>query len=455
MTLASTPEYDPERVSRHGTHAIVIGAGMAGIMASRVLVDAFDRVTVLERDGGRPHPNAPGRAGAPQSEHVHVLLEAGRVILDDLFPGFSSSVEAAGGLNIDGAEWIKHYDKGGFLAKSPDPLPMLSATRPLFERIARRRIARHPRITIESGHRAVGIPIDDGEVTGVTVRRNGAASEHRPATLVVDASGRTSRVPRWLEQQGISAPQVDEVRVDVSYGTTQVPRPSGVCDGYLIPPSAPRSRGAAVVPVEGDKWAVTLIGVHGVEAPTDPEGYREFARSLPTAAVADLLAEHDLREEDVKRYRFPSNRRHRYEQLDDFPAGLAVVGDGLASFNPIYGQGISVAAMSVMHLHAVLADRPTTALGRALFERLAPTIDTVWRLSVGADFAFDATTGPKPPLTGLMNRYVDAVLRAAKRDGWVADRFYRVLRLEESPRTLFVPRVLGRVLLYGNRFTTS
>ncbi|MEF8852215.1 MAG: FAD-dependent monooxygenase [Haloarculaceae archaeon] len=458
MTLADIDRYDGDRVARAGEHAVVVGGSVAGLLAGRVLADGFDRVTVLDRD---PVPDGPvARRSVPQAPHVHTMLEPGRAVLSDCFPGYADDLVGAGGLVIDAATDLDYYHRGDFVAEGPDRLPMYCASRPLFEHLVRRRLADRGDVTLRGGHEATGYLTDDGSrVTGVrvTVGGNGgrddsdgdedgarASETELAADLVVDATGRTSRTPAWLDANGYRPPPESEVTVDLAYSTVTVERPSEARRGVLVVPSPSLARGGTAVPVEDDRWTVTLFGLHGDHPPTDPEGLRAFARRLPAPDIADLLADHGW-VSGVSHYPFRSSLRRRYEALDRFPSGLVVTGDALASFNPIYGQGMSVAALDAVHLHHALADG-LTGVGPRFFRRASGTLDTVWRLTVGADFEFPGTTGPKPRGTDLVNRYVARVVETAHDDPLVADRFARVLRLERAPESLFAPGVLWRVL---------
>ncbi|MFB6089723.1 MAG: FAD-dependent oxidoreductase [Halobellus sp.] len=444
MTLQDVARYDPDRITGRDGHAVVVGASMAGLLAGRVLADAFDEVTVLDRD---PLPDERvARRGVPQANHVHALLEPGRVMLEDLFPGYGDDLRAEGGVVMDASKKLDLYQGGDFLAESPHELPFYCASRPLFEQLVRRRIRAHDRITLRGECHVTGYRSDDAgtTVTGVTLVDADDAKESLSADLVVDATGRTSRTPQWLERNGYPTPETEEVGVDLAYSTVAVERPPDEERGYLVVPTPPSTRGGTAVPVEGDRWIVTVFGRHGDHPPTDPEGFRAFAASLPTPAIRDLLEEHEWDGDEIHQYPFPASKRRYYEDLDRFPDGLLVTGDAIASFNPIYGQGMSVAALDALQLHHTLAEGRSDLQSR-FFDRVADPLDTVWRMTVGADFEFPETEGEKPPGTDLFNRYLSWVVDAAHTDGHVAEAFTRVLRLETPPTSLMRPNVLGRV----------
>jgi len=444
MTLATVDRYDPAALGTIGGRAIVIGGSMAGLSAAGVLADGFEEVVVVERD---PLPDDPvSRDGAPQTSHPHALLEAGRATFEDIFPGFSEAVLSKGGILIDSGTDMDHYDQGGFLSDTTERFPTYCATRALFEHVVREQVAETSTVRFRDGAQVTGLELDDtGTVTGVSVRANDG-EERLAADLVVDATGRTSRTPTWLEAHDFEAPAVDEVQVDVTYSTIRIERPPTDRRVLFVPPSAPRTRGAALIPVEDDRWEVIVQGVHGDDAPTDPGRLLEFIDTLPVAELGTLVRQQSWTSDGIDHYPYPASRRHRYEDLDRFPDGLVVLGDAIASFNPIYGQGMSVAALEAVELQHTLASDGLTDVGPRFFERAARVVDTAWQMAIGADFQFPQTTGPKPTGVGLSNAYTTRLLSQAQTDPVLSAAFLRAMRLEVPPSTLFAPRVVWRVL---------
>lgn len=394
MMLERWERYESNALSELGERAVVVGGSLAGLCAARVLADAFAEVVVIERD--RFPDGAVVRDGAPQTNHPHILLEAGRATLEDLFPGFSEDLTAAGGLIVDAGTDVVHYEDGGVLADDDDEEqpPMYCASRPLIECVVRRHVAAVDAVDLRGGHRCVDYRVDGETVTGVTCRDESGSERPVDADLVVDASGRTSRTPERLAERDYPTPPVDEVHVDVTYSTIRVERPSTDCRILGVPPSPPRTRGAMAIPVEDERWEVILQGVHGDDAPTERTRFVEFAESLPLDDIGRIVTERSWVSGDVDHYPFPSSLRRRYEALDRFPAGLVVTGDAIASFNPVYGQGMSVAALDAVTLHHALADGGLAGLGPRFFDRASDVVDVAWQLAVGADLEFPQTAGP-------------------------------------------------------------
>lgn len=445
MTLAQVDRLDSSSVPAVDERAIVVGGSIAGLTSARVLADVFEEVVILERDTLPTEPRA--RSGAPQTSHPHALLEAGRATMEDMFPGFGEEVLAAGGLMIDAGTDMAYYDQGGFVAESGARLPTYCASRPLFEQVIRRHVRHLDPVRIEDETRMTGYLTNEARtaVTGVEFRRGDGTEQQLIGDLTIDATGRTSKTPQWLTGQGYEAPRVDEVRIEVSYSSIRVERPPDNRAVLFAPPSAPRTRGGAVIPIEDDQWEVIVQGVHGDDAPTEPAPFRQFVNSLPVSEFSQLLSEQTWISHDIDHYPFPSSRRHRYDELEKFPEGLVVTGDAIASFNPIYGQGMSVAALEAVQLHHTLAAGLDNVAPR-FFDRASNVVDAVWGMAVGADFAFPQTSGPKRRGTDMMNWYLERLLRQAHKDAVVSEAFMRVMRLERPPSSLLKPSIARRVL---------
>ncbi|MEZ3143701.1 NAD(P)/FAD-dependent oxidoreductase [Halobaculum sp. MBLA0143] len=316
----------------------------------------------------------------------------------------------------------------------------------MFEQIVRRRMRDDNRVRLQGDTHVTGYLTDEAAetVTGVSCVENGDSRE-LAADLVVDATGRTSRTPDWLDDHGYESPSAEEVSVDLAYTTAVVERPPEAHRVVTLAPAAPDPRGGTAVPIEDDRWIVTLFGLHGEHAPTDPEGFEAYADNLSEPDIAQILLNHSYATDEIQKYPFPASLRRRYEQLDRFPDGLAFTGDAVASFNPIYGRGMSVAALDAMQLHSVLADGERSGLALDFFDGVAEVVDTAWRMAVGSDFDFDRTSGTKPTGTDLFNRYTAAVMEATHSDPVVAEQFYRVMRMEQPPTKLLRPQIAARV----------
>lgn len=449
MTLATIPRYQRDQVPTIGDQAVVVGGSVAGLCAARVLADGFDTVSIVEKDPVPANPTP--RPSVPQGRQIHALQEAGRATLEDLLPGFGEQLISAGGLLIDGASDLKFFAEGEYLAQGPSRFPTYSASRPLFEHVIGQRVTDRPGVRLRSSCQFIEYLVDaeKSAVTGVRVRTRDGMDEELAADLVVDATGRTSRTPAWLEAHGFTPPPVDEVHIDIAYSTISIERPPDDRRAILAPSSHPHTRGGAAFPIEGDRWLLNLHGIHGDHPPTDLREFEEFAASLPVAEFEQLLDIYPPVSTDVEYYPFPANQRRYYEAIDQFPDGLLVIGDAIASFNPIYGQGMSVAALEALALHHSLGSGGRDGLARRYFSRAAEVIDIAWTLAVGADFQFPQTSGPMPRGTEIFGRYLSRLTRKAHTDGELRDALFRVILMEQPPTALLRPRTLAKVLRPG------
>jgi 2-polyprenyl-6-methoxyphenol hydroxylase-like FAD-dependent oxidoreductase len=433
-----------------GEHAVVIGASMAGLLAARALSDRFERVTIVDRDA--LPDKAANRRGVPQGRHLHVLLVRGEQILADLFPGLGSELEQAGAIRLDAPGDMLWFHEGGHKLRFESGITLLAMSRPLLEAHVRRRVRGLPNVTSLEEHeveRPLTTP-DRRHVTGVAIRRRQAGSEvdTLAADFVVDASGRGSRSPRWLEELGYERPRETAVKIGLGY-TTRIYR----SDPRLLPdakaiyaqPEPPQGkRGGGLFPIEGDCWIVTLSGWLGDHAPADDAGFLEFARTLPGGDIYRVISRAEPLTDPVT-HSFPANVRHHYELLKTFPGQYLVMGDAICSFNPVYGQGMSVAALEAAAL-GELFDAGLDGLARRFFSQAAKVIANPWLIAVGEDFRFAGVEGIKPPLTDAINWYLTRVHRTAHHDREAVRTFVQVLTLTRPPTAMFAPSLALRVV---------
>ncbi|MFH0243917.1 FAD-dependent oxidoreductase [Streptomyces sp. HK10] len=447
------PTLRPARAAGR-SHAVVIGAGLAGLTAARALADAYERVTVLDRDA-LPADPAP-RRGVPQGRQLHVLLARGAQALEELFPGFLGELLAAGATRADTQGEAHWYLDGHLLHPAPSGVISYGASRPQVEHHVRARVAALPGVAIRERAEALG-PVtgpDRGRVTGVRVRpRAGGAGEPGeetiPADLVVDASGRGSRAPAWLEELGYPRPRQTRVRADVVYVTRHFrrePHHIGGRSGVALVPFPGLPRGGAIVSEREDRFAVVLFGLLGEEPPADEAGMPAYAETLPGPDVAEVLRTAEPLNEPV-RMRYPASARHHYEKLDRHPGGFLVTGDALCSFNPGYGQGMTAAAQQAIVLRALLArDRDADALPRRFFRAAARVVDTPWLLAAGGDLRFPEAEGRRGPADGLLDRYLTRYRAAASVDPVLGRMFPAVAHMLQPPARLMSPGHVLRVL---------
>jgi 2-polyprenyl-6-methoxyphenol hydroxylase-like FAD-dependent oxidoreductase len=363
-----------------------------------------------------------------------------------MFPGLTDELISGGAVSLRVLEQFRSQVVGREVRRGPVG-EFVSMTRPFLEGHVRRRLEARGHVAFLDGHDVVGLTARGGRrVTGARVS-DGEGERVLDADLVVDATGRGARSPAWLAELGHPAPPTDELHVDIGYSSRLVRAPDdalGADKCMLIGPKPGLSRGAALFKVEGgSRWLLTLVGYAG-HPPTDDEGFMDFARTvLPDETFAVLKESEPLSE--IRRFRFPASRRRRYEKLRSFPEGLLVAGDAICSFNPIYGQGMSVAALQAGALRRTLMAGDHD-LARRYFRAVARVVAPVWRLAVQADLAIPEIRAPRPLSFRITNAYVERVQRATSLDEAAASRFFRVTSLLEPPGGLLRPAMAWRAL---------
>lgn len=431
-------------------HAVVLGASMGGLLAAQALADSFDEVTVVERDVLPDGPEQ--RRGVPQGRHVHGLLCAGALALDELFPGFLDEITADGATVLDEKSLGRiSMTFGGhtlcFPRRTVEPLVSYLCSRPFLEGHVRQRIRAADHIRILDGHDVADMTMsdDDRRVTGVRVasRADGGDLTLR-ADLVVDAMGRSGRTPAFLERHGYPRPREDRITIHVAYSSQLLRIPDGIVAEklFMVAPKPETPCGAALFAYEDNTWMFTAVGLTGNEPPADLDGMRAFvAPYIPAIMSSALTAAQPISQ--VATYRYPASVRKRYDQMTRFPSGLLVIGDAICSFNPVYGQGMSVAALEALMLRDFLA-QGIPDVNRRFQHAASKLLDRVWQMAAGADLALPQAEGRRPVSIRVSNWYTDRVLSAAETDTAVSEAFFRVTNLVDPPTRLFRPSILAR-----------
>jgi flavin-dependent dehydrogenase len=294
------------------------------------------------------------------------------------------------------------------------------------------------------GVRATRHDLDEGSVEAIT------------ADLVVDASGRGAKTPQWLEKLGYGAPEVSSIKVDLAYASRLYRRGPGDFKGMITAEAPPFGRrGGALLAIEDDQWICTLFGYSGDHPPLDEAGFNEFARSLPAPELYNAIQPAESLS-DISVFKFSANLRRHYEKMACFPQGYLVVGDALCSFNPIYGQGMSVSILEAEALEATLAEQPNLDnLASRFYQKATPIVEVPWTLASGADLSYAHIEGKRSLPVKLINAYIARVHQATAVDHVVAHTFFNVANLVELPSVLFKPQILWRVLRAQKRARTQ
>lgn len=427
-------------------HALVIGASMAGSLAARVLADHCGRVTVIDRDM-LPDTIEP-RRGVPQANHVHVLLRRGMLVLEQLFPGLIEELTNEGAPLVDWTADLAWYTPAGWGPRFPSGFTTRTCSRALLETLIRRRVAALPNVSFLAHCDVTGLTFEDGRhaVTGVQIRsrdhQEGPPKLEISADLVVDASGRSSRSNEWLENQGFSLPGEIMVSSFFGYATRVYKPPIGHQADWKVmmvrdrPPFG--TRGGVIFPVEGERWIVNIGGAGEDVPPTDEAGFMDFARSLIHPAFYDAIRDAEPLS-PIHGYRRTENRLHRYERMRRWPEGFIVLGDAAGTFNPVYGQGMTVAALEALVLEEWLRQKASC---HTFQQRIAGVQRTPWLMATNEDARIPGVQGAQ------LNAFDRAIQNYMNEVQWLAAdskvafaTLMEVSNLVEPPIKLFKPGI--------------
>lgn len=435
-------------IARVGERAVVLGGSLAGLLAARVLADFYTEVTLVERDElmdtGLP------RRGAPQGRHVHGLLARGQAAMEGLLPGLTADLVADGVPEIDMLADAALFFGGHRFCRAESGLRVLCVSRPFLEDHVRARVRSLENVTFLDRCDVAGLAVtaDGRRIIGARVfrRTDGSPAELLPGDLVVDATGRGSRTPGWLKRLGLQLLQREEIRIGLGYATRTFrlrrdPGSRAIMHGGT--PDHPRAGLLQVI--EGDRWILSLAGVLGDHPPTQPEAFADFAKSLRFPDIYEAIRDAEPLDQPVP-FRYPASTRVHYERMSHPPDGLLVVGDAYCNTSPIYGQGMTMAALGALVLRRHLVrNSPAQPRPKRFFGELARVIDAPWEIAVGAELTYPEVEGPRTRKTQVVAGYIARLQAVAARDPVVATAFLRVMALLDPPQSLLAPKVALRV----------
>lgn len=391
--------------------ALIVGGGIAGLATARVLSDYFTQVLVVDAD---EYPSTPDvRNGVPQGSHIHVLLPGGMEILSRLYPKLERELDAHGGLSAGPSEWygLTSHGKTYRLSRfQPTPLERPAdapsnrvQSRALLEHCIRTQVEALPNVEFLTQCRVTSPMIQDDAIVGVHVAPSDRALR---ADLVIDASGRVSQTPSWLDEMGMHRASEEAIHCDFAYSSAlfQPCDPKVFIDvGFLISSArkGPYTRRAgSIARMETGEWLVTLAGRLGDHPSREIEGFLNHADTLHDPKISDLLKDAML-VRGPRQYLFPKSLRRRYDKLDAFPEGLLPIGDAICHINPGYSQGMSLALRQVAELEHLLRARmaqamPIAGLWRDFLPRAYEQTRAPWVFAALQDFSKKGTTGDFP-----------------------------------------------------------
>jgi 2-polyprenyl-6-methoxyphenol hydroxylase-like FAD-dependent oxidoreductase len=444
-------------------HALVIGSGIAGLTAAHMLAKHFARVTIVERD--RLPEGAEYRHGVPQARHAHALTVRGLQNLEAMFPGLVAELVEAGARQFNVGNQLEINVFGSWRTPAfESALVATAASRPLLESTIYRRVAANPQVQIVQEHEVTGLRVNAAhtQVTGVRLRSRAdkaAAEFELSADLVVDASGRNSHAPEWLASLGYPTAQESTVNANPGYASRVYQRPAHTSESwevmYMMPEAPHQPRGAIILPMEGNRWQVTLTGMDGDHPPTDAEGFLAFARSLPSPRFYEALVAAEPLTAPVG-FRKAENRLRHYHKLPRYLEGFLLCGDAVYALNPVYGQGMTVATLGAQALDRVIrrqrqrrGDGDLDGLAAAFQKELSKVVAGPWQMATGQDRRWPGVegAGELDRMTRMIQAYFDKVQRVMMHNPRVADAFFHVMQMVAEPTLLFRPDILVQVLV--------
>ncbi|OEV04344.1 NAD(P)/FAD-dependent oxidoreductase [Streptomyces oceani] len=446
----------------HGrTHTVVLGGSLAGLLAAAAAARSTDRVTLVESDDPPTGPDP--RKGVPQARHTHLLWSGGARVIESLLPGVTQRWLDAGARRIGIPDGLVSLSARGWMRRWPQMQFLLTCSRDLLDWVVRERVLEIGNVTLRQGVRAEELLGDGTRVTGARLRERATGDVRDcPADLVVDATGRGSRATAWLASLGL--PPVPEETVDsgLTYATRVFRAPDGIPADFPVvnvqadPHAGCPGQTATLLPVEGGRWLVTLSGTRGGEPTTDPERFVPFARAVRHPVVGDLIAGAEPLG-PVRGSRSTVNRRRFFERLPRWPEGFVVTGDAVATYNPVYGHGMSVAAWGAAALRNGLANglaRQGHAAGTAygIQRAIARTVDGAWATATTQDVLYPEARGDQPGFSGrLMGHYVNRLMAASGSRPAAAEALFRAFTLSGPMTALAGPKAVFATLLgpYG------
>jgi 2-polyprenyl-6-methoxyphenol hydroxylase-like FAD-dependent oxidoreductase len=423
---------------------VIVGASLAGAFAAAAARGAGRSVTVLERDVLPTTGPAP-RSGVPQGRQPHVFLYRGLLAVEQLLPGFRAEMLEAGAVALDTGDlaWLGEF---GWAPSGSRQFEVFSASRPLFEHLVLGRVRAMPGVQVRDGIRVESVRRGGpGDPPWVVDLDDGS---FEAADLVVDASGRASRLPLWLSAAGVGPARTSEVDARIGYSTREYAVESDqVKPAGIVLQQTPRTlAGGMALPVEGDRWLVLAIGSGDRRPPRDSEGFCDFLDGLSDSALSEVIGNAQPLG-DVAVHRQTANRRHHYERVRDWPSGLLVMGDALCAFNPVYGQGITVAACEALLLRRALGRGLRPGDEQRLLRRFCKVAALPWAIATGEDLRYPTCTGKGSPGQALLHRWTRELGRlSAHGDVLAQSSIARVYHLMAPPWLLFRPGLLAAAL---------
>lgn len=419
--------------------AIILGSSMAGLLAARVCANHFEEVLILEKDKIQNHKAH--RKGVPQDQQLHILLSRGFQAIIRLFPGIQEDLEAQGAIAGDIGQLLQWYSEGDFRPQCNTGEQTIMMSRPLLEMTVRKILLQQPNVQLQDQTRVIALLGSEESITGVETKDG-----YVNADLVIDATGVGSRLLSQLSAMDIELPPVEEVKVNVKYTSFLFPREDNFKSLININSKPPfNSKHGTIQPIEEGKMIAMVQGRTNDKAPTSIETFKQYTAALEHPLIYEKIKDLEPLSEGAS-YHIPFVRWIHFEQLKQYPAGILPLGDAVCRLNPVYGQGMSAAAMQAEILDELLQKTALDQLWKPYFKQVAKAVKTPWELTVAEDFKFPETKGVPPKIPGLVIRYFSKFNRVMNKDPYLFKAFAKVLNMVSEPTVLLHPKMIWKVL---------
>lgn len=455
--LVDYARLDIPEVRRQGRGtAVVIGGSIGGIAAAKILTESFDTVIVLEKDG--PHSRREGRPGAAQGWHLHHLLTAGQIELERIFPGIVEDMVREGAFKVDMAAQYRIRLGGAWKKPGTSDIEIVCAGRPLMEWCVRRRLDDEPRVSYRYDSEVADLVYDreNNAVIGVALDRDGE-TEVVPAEFVVDASGKNTRVPDFLERNGIGAPEVEQDIINCFYSTMQHRVPPErqwqdkvmvIC--YAYRPYEDTYAAQYYTDTSRTVLSTSLVAYNCYSPPRTAKEFREFADQMPSSVVGENIDGLEPAS-PIYNFRYPNMMRLRYEKKRNLPRGLLAVGDAYTSADPVSGLGMTLAIKEVRELQILLGKLGPghPELTRRYYRKISKMADTAWFVIREQNLRFDwmkDVDAKRPVYFRALTWYMDRVMELVHDDLDAYREFLAVVHLVKPPSALMTPKVASKVI---------
>jgi 2-polyprenyl-6-methoxyphenol hydroxylase-like FAD-dependent oxidoreductase len=405
--------------NRLGARAVIVGAGIGGLAAAAAVAPFFDEVTILEKD---ELPDAARtRKAVAQGQHLHILLKGGELFLEELLPGTREKLLAFGASEVKQVENSRVFERGHWYPQRDLGFSLLGLSRPAYELVVRRQVESLANVAIRDRTSIESLIVENGRVVGIRIL-DGDGERKERADLLVVACGRGAFLESALLKAGLPPVPSTRLSIEVHYASGRFAKPGrfkGEQTFFMCQPKPPDSKLAFLTPVENDEWVVALGGRFDQKPPAELEAFRAYASGLPIAEIAERIADATLIE-PLRAYRMNTAMWNHYDRYADLPQRLIPLGDSISSFNPTFGQGMSVAAGHAVALRDALArvaaaKQGLPALAGEYFPAAMKLTEQAWAGAATVDMEYEQTIGERPPDYQKILAWVDAMRSAARR----------------------------------------